>query len=189
MDVIAASAACHPTSAAAVEVAEAAPAPALPSPRVHVPTAAATLHPAPKTVPKPRSNTASSAQWPTRQSVVSTVSSAVVPQLFNSLFSGDLQMLMQHVRTGRKKVAATLPQQLPCGKAVIVTDRLVGVSYMKAIWLQLGKAVAQRLGYCGFSLWVDMKIKLGVQTLDGSGKMFRRMDRVQVEATLMWEPE
>lgn len=158
----------------AVEVAEAAPAPALPSPQAPEPTAAASVQPAPKTVSKPRSKTTSSAQWPTRQSVVSTVSSAVVPELFNSLFSGDLHTHMQHVRTGSKKVAVTLPKQLPCGKAVIVTDRLVGQAYGNAIWQQLGEAVAERVGHGDFSLWVQM---------------LQHKDGVQAEARLEWGPE
>ena len=83
---------------------------------------------------------------------------------------------MQHVRTGSKKVAVTLPKQLPCGKAVIVTDRLVGQEYRHAIAIfwQLGEAVAERVGHGDFSLWVEM---------------LQRKDGVQAEARLDWGPE
>ena len=100
--------------------------------------------------------------------------SAVVPQLFNSLFSGDLHTHMQHECSGSKTVAFTLPKELPCGKAVIVTDRLVGETYSKAIWQQLGEAVAERVGHGDFSLWVEM---------------LQRKDGVQAEARLEWGPE
>jgi hypothetical protein len=91
-----------PVPTTTVEAAESAPAPAPASPQAPEPTAAASVQPAPKTAAQPRSKTTSSAQWPTQQSLVSTVSSAVVPELFNSLFSGDLHTHMQHKRSGSK---------------------------------------------------------------------------------------
>ncbi len=160
-----------------VDAAESAPAPALP--QAHEPTAAASVQPAPKAVSKPRSKTTSPAQWPTQQSVVSAVSSAVVPRLFDSLFSGDLHAHMQHKRSGRKKATVALPAELQCGKAVLDARRLHEANkdkkqsgvYSGAIWQQLGEAVAERVGHCDFSLWVEM---------------FRCKDGVQVEARLEW---
>jgi hypothetical protein len=46
--------------------------------------------------------------------------------------------------------------------------------YSGAIFQQLGEAVAQRVGHCDFSLWVEM---------------LQRKDGVQVEARLEWGPE
>jgi hypothetical protein len=160
-----------------VEAAEPAPAPAVS--QAAEPTAAASVQPEPKTAAKPRSKTASSAQWPTQQSVVSSVSSAVVPELFNSLFSGDLHSHMQHTRAGSKKAAVALPAELQCGKAVLDARRLHDADkdkklYSGAIWQQLGEAVAERVGHCDFSLWVHM---------------FRCKDAVQVEARLDWGPQ
>jgi hypothetical protein len=160
-----------------LEAAEPAPAPAVS--QAAEPTAAASVQHEPKTAAKPRSKTTSSAQWPSQQSVVSSVSSAVVPELFNSLFSGDLHSQMQHTRAGSKKVAVALPAELQCGKAVLDARRLQVADkdkklYSGAIWQQLGEAVAERVGHCGFSLWV---------------RMFRCKDAVQVEAKLDWGPQ
>ena len=177
-------------AAATVEVAHATPAPAphIDSSEFPALGPAATKQMKPLTVasfkrpiaePKPKQS--STAQWPTQQCVVSTVASAAVSELISLLFSGDLQMQLQHMRTGSKKVIANVPKELPCGKVALDTHRVLNADkcredrpYSHAIYRRLGEAVAERVGHGDFNLWVNL-------SGDNHG--------LRVEATLGWGAE
>ncbi len=136
------------------------------------------VQPAPSTVSKKQPKAASTAQWPTQQCVVSTVASAAVSELISLLFSGDLQMQLQHMRTGSKRVSANVPKELPCGKVVLDTHRVLDADkcredrpYSHAIYRRLGEAVAERVGHGDFNLWVNL---------------FADNHGLRVDATLGW---
>ena len=159
-----------PATAATVAAAE--PAEALSTDRVAA---------APKTTPKQQLKAVLSAQWPSQQAIISAVTSATVPQLLDSLFEGGLQARLLHERRFRKTVSVTLPNDIPCGKAVLNAHRVLDANersankpYGVAIWQQLGEAVAQRTGGGGFDLWVQLR---------------RRSGGVQAEAKFEWAPE
>ena len=141
-------------------------------------SAEALVQPAPSAVSKKQPKAASTAQWPTQQCVVSTVASAAVSELISLLFSGDLQMQLQHMRTGSKRVSANVPKELPCGKVVLDTHRVLDADkcredkpYSHAIYRRLGEAVAERLGHGDFNLWVNL---------------FADNHGLRVDATLGW---
>jgi hypothetical protein len=153
--------------ASAAEVAAPAPAPAAAS-------SAARVAAAPKTASKQQPKAALPAQWPTQQATISAVASVVVPQLLDSLFDGCLQAQLQHARRVHKTVSVNLPDEMQCGKAVLYAHRVLDANkrsankpYSAAIWQQLGEAIEQRTGGCGFDLWVQL---------------FRRGGGVQAEA-------
>ncbi len=161
-----------PTTAVQVTDPASAPAPALSQPEAPLITAT------PKKVVKQRPKATSSAQWPSRQSVINSVATAVASEVGALLLAKNLESKMQRERKGTQKVLATLPSQLPCGKAFLLSQRVLDRDlcsadrpYSNAIWQQLGESIQQRVAGVTFDLWVEL---------------FRGKGCVQAEVTVEW---
>jgi hypothetical protein len=161
-----------PTTAVQVTDPASAPAPALSQPETALTTAT------PKKVVKQQPKATSSAQWPSRQSVINSVAAAVASEVEALLFAGNLESKMQRERKGTQKVLVTLPSELPCGKVSFLSQRILDCDlssadrpYSSAIWQQLGESIQQRVASVRFDLWVDL---------------FRGKGCVQARVTVQW---
>ena len=100
-------------------------------------------------------------QWPSEQSVVSTVAAVAARELSNALLSDDLQSQMQHLHKGTVTTSVSLPSELPLGKGLLFMHRLVqrelaseGKHIHQATYQQLGEAIHQRVDDVPFDLHV-----------------------------------
>ena len=149
----------------------AAEAPAVkPAPRVQA---------APKQAVKQQARAPAASQWPSEQSIVSTVTAAAAGELNDALFSGGLETRMQHMRKGTKTVSVPLPSEFPLGKGLLfmhqLLDREVASDdkpFHRATFQRVGEAIQQKVG-------VDVPFDLHVL-------FFRSNGNVSVKATVTW---
>ena len=101
-------------------------------------------------------------QWPSEQSVVSTVAAVAARELSDALLSDDLPSQMQHLHKGTVTASVSLPSELPLGKGLLLfMHRLVerelaseGKHIHQATYQQLGEAIHQRVDDVPFDLHV-----------------------------------
>jgi len=134
---------------------------------------------APKKICKQQPRAATSPHWPKVQLVNSTVAAAAASTLNSSLFADNLESQMQHMFNGSKKVSASLPSLLLCGKSELHVQRVLNHDLAdkdrpvsSATHQRLGEIIRQRVGDVSFELWVEF---------------FRSNGDIHVKATVQWQ--